>query len=45
MRAITAHLRYISKNGRPDIEDDEGDKSRGREALCEIAEGWRLVGT
>jgi hypothetical protein len=45
MKAIAAHLRYISKNGRLDIEDHEGDKSRGREALHEIADEWRFGGT
>jgi hypothetical protein len=45
MKAIAAHLRYISKNGRLDIEDEEGNKSRGREALREIADEWRLGGT
>jgi hypothetical protein len=38
-------LRYISKNGRLDIEDGEGNKSRGREALREIADEWRFGGT
>jgi hypothetical protein len=45
MRAIAAHLRYISKNGRLDIEDDQGNRSRGREALREIADEWRFGGT
>jgi hypothetical protein len=45
MKAIAAHLRYISKNGRLDIEDHEGNKSRGREALLEIADEWRFGGT
>jgi hypothetical protein len=45
MRAIAAHLRYISKNGRLEIEDHDGNKSRGREALREIADEWRFGGT
>jgi hypothetical protein len=45
MKAIAAHLRYISKNGRLDIEDGEGNKSRGKEALREVAEEWRFGGT
>ena len=45
MKAIAAHLRYISKNGRLDIEDGDGNKSRGKEALREIANEWRFGGT
>jgi hypothetical protein len=45
MKAIAAHLRYISKNGRLDIEDHDGNKSRGREALREIGDEWRFGGT
>jgi len=29
MKAISAHFRYISKNGRLDIEDEQGHISRG----------------
>jgi type IV secretory pathway VirD2 relaxase len=43
MKAIAAHLRYISKNGRLEIEDDEGRLVRGKEALREIAD-WRYGG-
>jgi hypothetical protein len=45
MRAIAAHFRYISKNGRLDIEDERGDKTQGPEALRELADDWRLGGT
>jgi len=45
MKAITAHFRYISKNGRLDIEDEQGQVSRGREAVRELAEDWRYGGT
>jgi hypothetical protein len=45
MKAIAAHLRHISKNGRLDIEDDDGNKSRGKDALREIADEWRFGGT
>lgn len=44
MRAIAAHFRYISKAGRLDIEDDKGEVSRGRGALRELADEWRLGG-
>lgn len=45
MRAIAAHFRYISKNGRLDIEDERGETLRGKEALRELADDWRLGGT
>jgi hypothetical protein len=45
MRAIAAHFRYISKNGRLDIEDEHGDISRGREAVRDFVEDWRFGGT
>jgi hypothetical protein len=44
MKAIAAHFRYISKAGRLDIEDDQGVVSRGRGALGELVEEWRLGG-
>jgi len=45
MKAIAAHLRYISKNGRLDIEDDQGSVSRGKGALRELADDWRFGGS
>jgi hypothetical protein len=45
MRAIAAHFRYISKNGRLDIEDERGGKMRGKDALPELADDWRFGGT
>jgi len=45
MKAIVAHFRYISKNGRLDIEDEQGQVSRGREAVRELADDWRYGGT
>ena len=45
MKAIAAHFRYISKNGRLDIEDERGDVSRGKEALRDLADDWRFGGT
>ena len=38
MKAIAAHFRYISKNGRLEIEDDMGVKTQGRESLGELAD-------
>jgi hypothetical protein len=45
MTAITAHFRYISKNGRLDIEDERGETMRGRESLRELADDWRFGGS
>jgi hypothetical protein len=45
MKAIAAHFRYISKNGRLEIEDERGDKVRGREVLPELVDDWRLGGS
>ena len=45
MRAIAAHFRYISKNGRLDIEDDRGVVEQGKEALRDLQEQWRLGGS
>ena len=45
MKAIAAHLRYISKNGRLDIEDERGETMRGKESLRELADDWRFGGS
>ena len=45
MKAIAAHFRYISKNGRLDIEDERGDTMRGKDALPELADDWRFGGS
>ncbi len=45
MGAIAAHLRYISKAGRLQIEDDRGAVREGNEALRAIVDQWRLGGT
>jgi hypothetical protein len=45
MRAIAAHFRYISKNGRLDIEDERGETMRGKDTLHELADDWRYGGT
>jgi hypothetical protein len=45
MRAIAAHFRYISKNGRLDIEDDRGETIRGPRAVRDLADDWRFSGS
>jgi hypothetical protein len=45
MNAIASHLRYISKNGRLEIEDERGQTMRGKEALRELADDWRFGGS
>jgi hypothetical protein len=45
MKAIAAHFRYISKNGRLEIEDERGQTMRGKETLRELAEDWRFGGS
>ena len=45
MKAIAAHFRYISKNGRLEIEDERGQTVRGKETLRELADDWRFGGS
>ncbi len=45
IKAIAAHFRYISKNGRLDVEDENGTKLQGRGAVHELAEDWRFGGS
>jgi len=45
MGAIAAHFRYISKNGRLDIEDERGVESNGKEAVQDQVERWRYGGS
>lgn len=45
MKAIAAHFRYISKNGRLDIEDERGQVMRGKDMLPAIADDWRFGGS
>jgi hypothetical protein len=45
MKAIAAHLRYISKNGRLEIEDERGQTMRGKDALRELTDDWRYGGS
>lgn len=45
MKAIAAHFRYISKNGRLEIEDQRGETMRGKDTLHDLADEWRLGGS
>jgi hypothetical protein len=45
MRAIAAHFRYISKNGRLEIEDERGETVRGKESLRGLGDDWRYGGS
>ena len=45
MKAIAAHFRYISRNGRLDIEDERGETMRGKDTLPELVDDWRFGGT
>ena len=45
MKAIAAHFKYISKNGRLDVEDDRGEVLRGKGDLRGLVDDWRLGGT
>jgi hypothetical protein len=44
MAAIRAHFRYITKNGRLDIEDDRGAIEQGKDAVREIERQWQFGG-
>ncbi len=45
MQAIAAHFRYISKNGRLDMEDERGETIRGRDAVHALSDDWRFGGS
>jgi len=45
MKAIAAHLRYISRGGRLDIEDERVQTMRGKDTLRDVADDWRFGGT
>jgi len=45
MRAIAAHFRYISKNGRLEIEDQRGETLRGKDCLSDLGDEWRFGGS
>jgi hypothetical protein len=41
-RAVAAHISYIGRHGELEIETDEGERIRGREAQRAAIETWRL---
>jgi hypothetical protein len=45
MKAIAAHFRYISKNGRMEIEDQRSETMRGKDTLGDLADEWRFGGS
>jgi phosphate/sulfate permease len=45
MGPIKAHMAYISKRGSLEVEDQEGERHKGREAINELAWEWRYAGT
>jgi hypothetical protein len=45
MKAIAAHFRYISKNGRLEIEDQRGETMRGKDTPRDLADEWRFGGS
>jgi hypothetical protein len=45
LKAIAAHFRYISKNGRLEIEDQRGETMRGKDSLRDLADEWRFGGS
>jgi hypothetical protein len=42
MKAIRAHLDYISRNGQEPLETDQGDIVHGSEALKDLREEWEV---
>jgi hypothetical protein len=44
MSAVWRHLRYISRNGKVELEDQDGMAVLGREALHDLTDAWRLGG-
>jgi hypothetical protein len=45
MAAIAAHFRYISKNGKLEIEDDREVVRTGKEAVRDLVDQWRYGGS
>lgn len=44
MIPIAAHMRYITKTGQLEFEDDRGTVREGREALRDVIDQWRYSG-
>jgi len=45
MRAIKAHMAYISKRGNLEVEDQEGNRYKGPQTINMLAREWRHAGT
>jgi hypothetical protein len=45
MLAIAAHFRYISKNGRLGMENEQGEVLQGRSAVYGLSDEWRYGGS
>lgn len=44
MGAVRRHLRYISRNWQLELEDEQGERIRGREAADELIVAWQFGG-
>ncbi|NUY02453.1 relaxase/mobilization nuclease domain-containing protein [Paraburkholderia youngii] len=44
MGAVRRHLRYISRNGRIEMEDQNGERISGKDALRDLTKTWELGG-
>ena len=44
MGAVRRHLRYISRNGRIELEDQNGNRIEGKDALSDLLKTWQLGG-
>ncbi|RQS50253.1 MULTISPECIES: relaxase/mobilization nuclease domain-containing protein [unclassified Burkholderia] len=44
MGAVRRHLRYISRNGRIELEDQNGNRIEGKDALSDLVKTWQLGG-
>jgi hypothetical protein len=44
MGAVRRHLRYISRKGQVELEDQNGDRIAGSEAVRDLARTWQLGG-
>jgi hypothetical protein len=44
MGAVRRHLRYISRNGQVELEDQDGQTIVGAEALRDLTDAWQLGG-
>jgi len=44
MGAVRRHLRYISRNGQVELEDQNGDRIAGSEAVYDLARTWQFGG-